>query len=320
MAGISDKAIKTNYAENKYRFNKGSELQNKEFSDGTGLEMYETNLRELDPQLGRWWQIDSKPDYAQSPYASMGNNPILYNDPMGDTAGLGTFIMAAMSLAVQSNSSFVTKAIAGPATQSVISNTGDMMNGFLNAKTAGAWRTNPADAFGIPTQTNPWATSFGQAVGVVSVGSSGATPDVNLAPVGDGSSTISFNSNADPLVLSSTVYATGTDQGSSGNENQQSDKKNTLQPGPYAGESIPARSSARVFTPAERTSVNNAGATSGCHTCGIMTPGTKSGNWIPDHQPVSALNWDGLQQYLYPQCLNCSQTQGGQTLQVLKQK
>jgi hypothetical protein len=70
MSGISDKAIKTNYAENKYRFQK-QELQNKEFSDGSGLEMYEFKYRFDDCQLGRFWSIDPIANEYEynSPYA-----------------------------------------------------------------------------------------------------------------------------------------------------------------------------------------------------------------------------------------------------------
>lgn len=47
-----------------------------------GLTMYRVH----DAALGRWWQVDPKAEYlyGMSPYNSMGNNPILYNDPNGD--------------------------------------------------------------------------------------------------------------------------------------------------------------------------------------------------------------------------------------------
>jgi RHS repeat-associated protein len=90
MAGISDKAVKTNYAQNKYRFNFGSELQNQEFSDGSGLETYDATYRMYDPQIGRFWQQDPLGELAEgwSPYAFVLDNPISLVDPLGDTATL----------------------------------------------------------------------------------------------------------------------------------------------------------------------------------------------------------------------------------------
>ncbi|MCL6507180.1 MAG: hypothetical protein K6T59_09155 [Bryobacteraceae bacterium] len=84
----------------------------------------------------------------------------------------------------------------------------------------------------------------------------------------------------------------------------------TFQPGPFAGESIPARSPAQVFTPAEHAAINRIGQTTGCHTCGTTNPGTKTGNFVPDHQPPSALNTNNAPQQLYPHCINCSRDQG----------
>src|ERR1039457_1531089 len=83
MAGISDKAI--GKIENKYKYN-GIELQHQEFSDGTGLEEYTAFFRDLDPQTGRWWQIDPETEDLEmwSPYASNYDNPILYQDPRGN--------------------------------------------------------------------------------------------------------------------------------------------------------------------------------------------------------------------------------------------
>ncbi|MGH9928119.1 MAG: hypothetical protein ACREA9_02715, partial [Pyrinomonadaceae bacterium] len=89
--------------------------------------------------------------------------------------------------------------------------------------------------------------------------------------------------------------------------------------GEHAGESIAARSAARDFTAAERAEVNRIGSQTGCHTCGTTNPGTKSGNFVPDHQPASALNPTGGPQRLYPQCINCSREQGLEIARQLSQ-
>lgn len=71
--------------ENRYKFNDGTELENKEFSDGSGIELYGTKFRKYDPQIGRFHQVDELAvlDFNTSSYTFANNNPILLNDPLG---------------------------------------------------------------------------------------------------------------------------------------------------------------------------------------------------------------------------------------------
>lgn len=71
--------------ENRFKYNGGNELQNGEFSDGSGLELYDAVHRMYDGQIGRFHQIDALSDVSlnKSTYSFGGNNPIILNDPLG---------------------------------------------------------------------------------------------------------------------------------------------------------------------------------------------------------------------------------------------
>ncbi|ANI89336.1 hypothetical protein A9P82_08545 [Arachidicoccus ginsenosidimutans] len=82
--GLQQKAIgltqETNPLHDKYLFNQGTELQ-----EDFNIDLYATDYRSLDPQLGRFWQID--PDAESTENLSLfnyaANNPVLNNDPLG---------------------------------------------------------------------------------------------------------------------------------------------------------------------------------------------------------------------------------------------
>jgi RHS repeat-associated protein len=81
MAGISDKAL--NKLSSQYKFNGGVELE-----EDFGVNLYSTFFRQYDPQLGRFNGVDilSQQSSSLSPYQFGLNNPIHFNDPLGDRA------------------------------------------------------------------------------------------------------------------------------------------------------------------------------------------------------------------------------------------
>lgn len=82
MSGISSKAA--GGIQNKYLYN-GKEKQANEFSDGSGLDLYDYGARMYDQQIGRWHTIDAMAElyFTFSGYQYCLNNPLKYYDSDG---------------------------------------------------------------------------------------------------------------------------------------------------------------------------------------------------------------------------------------------
>lgn len=86
MAGLSSKALAFGEPGSKKAY-VGNEIQNNEFADGSGLELYDFNARTYDQQTGRFIQIDPLSDIGGqerwNPYHYSYNNPSTFSDPSG---------------------------------------------------------------------------------------------------------------------------------------------------------------------------------------------------------------------------------------------
>src|SRR5690554_5096395 len=64
----------------KYQYN------GKEWDDALGLNIYEMDLRQYDPAIGRWTVMDPVTHHDYSPYSAFDNNPVYWSDPSGADA------------------------------------------------------------------------------------------------------------------------------------------------------------------------------------------------------------------------------------------
>ncbi len=63
-----------------YRYN------GKEWQDDLSVNMYDMDMRDYDPAIGRWVNIDPVIHYSQSTYNAFDGNPVVFADPSGGTS------------------------------------------------------------------------------------------------------------------------------------------------------------------------------------------------------------------------------------------
>jgi RHS repeat-associated protein len=135
MNGISSKGL-NGTTDNKLKFN-GNELQDKEFSNGSGIDLYDFNARTYNQQIGRFIQIDPISNESEQEeltlYHFSGNNPTTFNDPDGKCPWcIVAFVGAAVDAGLQ-----LTEIAFTDKTLSQFSFTSVVVSGFASAAGVG---------------------------------------------------------------------------------------------------------------------------------------------------------------------------------------
>jgi len=187
MAGISDKALKSQYAENRYKYN------GIEYDSIFGMDEYEAHFRDLDPQTGRWWQLDPKIDNCYesvSPYATMYNDPEKFSDPFGDEGeeapGCCKVLKQIFASASGTVASFIDNNVPGSNIRGAVASSGIIED----TDVAQSWNTalDESDKASMVQGTTEAIAGEGLKDGgtALTIGSGGTASEISLPAVGVG--------------------------------------------------------------------------------------------------------------------------------------
>jgi RHS repeat-associated protein len=197
MAGISSKAAGS--LENKKKYN------GIEFENDLDLNVYDAQFRELDAQTGRWWQIDPKTDemFMWSTYASNYDNPIRYQDPLGDVPECCWEEF---------------KAAVVESVDQVMASASGIVFGALNTVSGGLISTDPFNVRPALSSTTQQfmdrGTDFGKVLPFFTPGTNSSPKGgiVELAPVGAGPKIKIITPSAPVITPPATVNSTKKDR------------------------------------------------------------------------------------------------------------